>query len=141
MQPVITIQWTGVEVVAKKSHWYKRKIHEAATIIVSDAIISQPSVEIPRIWHPLLKEQEEEIKREKISRKIKEIERQKVVEQEQRRMEESRSPDKKNGSTVDTRLQVNLRQRKLTSCYKPRHQKKYSLRSVTSRPARLIEEW
>jgi hypothetical protein len=53
---------------------------------------------------------------------------------------ESRSPDRYNDSTVNTRLQPNLRQKKLTSCYKPRQQKKYSLRSVTRRPARYIEE-
>jgi hypothetical protein len=127
-------------VVAKESHWYKRKIHEAATMIVSDTIISQPSVEIPRIWHPLLKEQKEEIKREKSNKKKKERERQKAVEQEQRKRGESRSPDRYNDSTVNTRLQANLRQKKLTSCYKLRQQKKYSLRSVTRRPARYIEE-
>jgi hypothetical protein len=37
------VNWSEVEVVAKESHWYKRKIHEAATMIVSDAVLSQPS--------------------------------------------------------------------------------------------------
>jgi hypothetical protein len=76
-------------------------------MVMSDAVISQRSVEISRVWHPLLKEQKEEIKREKRSIRRKERERQKVVEQEQRRREESRSPD--TSSTVDTHLRVNLR--------------------------------
>jgi hypothetical protein len=59
------VDWSEVKVAAKESHWYKRKIHEAATMIVSDTIISEPSVDITRIWHPLVKKQKEEKKRER----------------------------------------------------------------------------
>jgi hypothetical protein len=32
------VDWSEVEVVSIESHWYKRKIHEAAIMIMSDAI-------------------------------------------------------------------------------------------------------
>jgi hypothetical protein len=32
------VEWSEVEVVSIESHWYERKIHEAAIMIMSDAI-------------------------------------------------------------------------------------------------------
>jgi hypothetical protein len=51
------VDWSEVDVVSKESHWYKKKIHEATIMIVPDKMISEPSVNIPRMWHSLRKEQ------------------------------------------------------------------------------------
>ena len=48
------IKWSEAKVLHKETHWRKRKFLEAAFIEQNQGIFSNPSVEIPNIWKPLL---------------------------------------------------------------------------------------
>ncbi|XP_050299707.1 uncharacterized protein LOC126738416 [Anthonomus grandis grandis] len=48
------IHWSEAKILHKEQHWRKRKFVEAAFISQNQRIFSQPSVDIPNIWKPLL---------------------------------------------------------------------------------------
>ena len=63
------IKWEEVKILASEVNMKKRKIHEAAAIYLEEEVISQPSFEIPRIWQPMIREEKNEIVRERKPRK------------------------------------------------------------------------
>jgi hypothetical protein len=47
--------WEEVTILAKESSIRKRKIHEASVMHIEDNVISQPSIDIPPLWHSILR--------------------------------------------------------------------------------------
>jgi hypothetical protein len=59
------IMWEEVKILRKENHYIKRKIHEAAAMQIESNVISQPSYEIPPLWHSILREERRQIIRDK----------------------------------------------------------------------------
>jgi hypothetical protein len=49
------VNWEEVTILSKESNIRKRKIHEAAVMHIKDNVISQPSIDIPPLWHSILR--------------------------------------------------------------------------------------
>jgi hypothetical protein len=47
------VMWEEVKILGKENHYKKRKIHEAVAMKIESNVISQPSYEIPPMWHIL----------------------------------------------------------------------------------------
>lgn len=59
------ILWEDVRAIGKEEEWRKRKIHEAGVILNGgNRIISTPSIDIDKIWHPVIKEMKNLLKEE-----------------------------------------------------------------------------
>jgi hypothetical protein len=63
------VNWEEVTILAKESNIRKRKINEAAVMHIEDNVISQPSIDIPPLWHYSKKREEKDNKRKKIKRR------------------------------------------------------------------------
>ena len=51
------IKWEETSVIGRETNWRARKVHEAAAIMKGGAeVFSTPSVEIDRIWKPVIME-------------------------------------------------------------------------------------
>jgi hypothetical protein len=46
--------WTDAHILSKEPHWKKRKIKEAAYILLAKNCVSQVSANLPQMWLPLL---------------------------------------------------------------------------------------
>jgi hypothetical protein len=59
------VNWKEVTILAKERNPRKRKMYEAAVMQLKDNVISQPSIDIPPLWHYILREEKREIIRER----------------------------------------------------------------------------
>jgi hypothetical protein len=59
------VNWEEVTILAKETNTRKGKIHEAAVMHIEDNVISQPSIDIPPLWHSVLRKEKREIMRER----------------------------------------------------------------------------
>jgi hypothetical protein len=59
------VNWEEMTILAKESNIRKRKIHEASVMHIEDNVISQPSIDIPPLWHSILRKEKREIIRER----------------------------------------------------------------------------
>jgi predicted GIY-YIG superfamily endonuclease/uncharacterized protein (UPF0335 family) len=48
------MKWSDAKVLHKEEHWLKRKFIEAAYITQNNHVFSNPSIDIPNIWKPVL---------------------------------------------------------------------------------------
>ena len=81
------IQWEEVKVLATESNIKKCKIHEAAAMCITENVISQPSHDIPPLWHAALREKRN-IVREKEIKKNREREWEEWKEKKMTRVQE-----------------------------------------------------
>jgi hypothetical protein len=63
------VKWEEVKILGKENHYKKRKIHETAAMHIESNVISQPSYEIPPLWHSILREERRQIIRERKPRR------------------------------------------------------------------------
>ena len=134
------IEWEEVTILANEANMKRRKIHEAAAIYLEEEVISQPSFDIPRIWHSLIREEKKEIVKERKPKK-------KVVSEKACSIQQNRKRSRE--EEEEGEIQVGNRKVKRTEAEpKPvfsvvrreqatRH--RYSLRAVRRKPNRLIE--
>lgn len=88
------IQWEEVKVLATESNIKKRKIHEAAVMCITENVISQPSHDIPPLWHAAFREEKKNIVRERDPRKNTERD-ERARRGRKRRSEEDEGPREK----------------------------------------------
>jgi hypothetical protein len=55
------VNWEDVTILAKESNTRKRKIHKAAEMHIEDNVISQRSIDIPPLWHSILRKEKREV--------------------------------------------------------------------------------
>jgi hypothetical protein len=63
------VNWEEMTIVAKESNTRKRKIHEAAAMHIEDNVISQPSIDIPPLWHSIIRKEKRVNRRKKPKRR------------------------------------------------------------------------
>jgi hypothetical protein len=124
--------WEEVNILGKENHYIyiykkKKKIHEAAAMKIESNVISQPSYEIPPLWHSILREERRQIIRER-KPKRKEKQRDKKIARKRGREEEEALSGRKLRRTEMT-VAVVVR----------RHSHKMQLRRTIRKPVRLIE--
>jgi hypothetical protein len=54
-----------VTILGSENNAKKRKFHEAAVMHIEDNVISRPSLDIPPLWHSMLRDEEKEIIKER----------------------------------------------------------------------------
>jgi hypothetical protein len=63
------VKWEEVKILGNENHLVKRKIHEAAAMHIERNAISQPSYEIPPLWHSMLGDERRQNTRERKPRR------------------------------------------------------------------------
>jgi hypothetical protein len=127
------INWEEVTILAKESNIRKKKIYEAAVMHVENNVISQPSIDLPPLWHSILRKEKREIIRERKPRE-------EVITTSTNRTREERKRGReeecREESTKRPALTVSTAE---SSAEDRRHLYRLNLRRHTRRPARLIE--
>jgi hypothetical protein len=100
------VKWEEVKILGKENQ-YKRIIHEAAAMHKANNVISQPSYEIPPLWHSILREERKPRRKEKQRNK-------KMARKRGREEEEEASSRRKLRRTEITVVVVDRRHRHKT---------------------------
>jgi predicted GIY-YIG superfamily endonuclease len=59
------VLWEEVTILGSENNAKKRKFHEAAVMNIEDNVISRPSLDIPPLWHSMLRDEKKEIIKER----------------------------------------------------------------------------
>jgi hypothetical protein len=126
------VNWEEVTILAKEINTRKRKIHEAAAMHIEDNVISQSSIDIPPLWHSILRKEKRVIIRERKPRE--EIITTRSTNRARGESKRGREEEHTEQSTKRPALSAAE-----SSAVDRRHLYRLKLRRHTRRPARLIE--